>query len=98
MTRAVILAFIAIPPFYLAYSGMVGFVNAIFCAGTFGGIMMSILPVYMLKNARKKGNKEPVFTCGCLFHPAIQWMVVIVFAASGIYALASLVGMVPGSW
>ena len=47
---------------------------------------------------RKKGNKEPVFTCGCLFHPAIQWMVVIVFAASGIYALASLVGMVPGSW
>lgn len=97
-TRAIILAFIAIPPFYLAYSGMVGFVDAIFCAGTFGGVMMSILPVYMLKQARKKGNREPFFTCGILFHPLIQWIIVIVFSASGIYAIASLLGLVSHAW
>ena len=52
-TRAGCLAFIVIPPVLLAYSGLVGFVNAIFSAGTFGGIIMSILPVFMLRSARK---------------------------------------------
>ena len=32
--------------FILAYSGLVSFVDAIYLAGTFGGVIMSVLPVF----------------------------------------------------
>ena len=38
-TRIAMLAFIVLPPFLLAFFGAVSFVNAIFFAGTFGGII-----------------------------------------------------------
>ncbi len=97
-TRAFCLVTIAIPPFILAYSGLVSFVNAIFCAGTFGGIIMSILPVVMLRRARKWGNVNPVWKCGWIAHPMIQWLVVAVFMSAGIYALLSICGLLPAAW
>ncbi|MGV8267856.1 amino acid permease, partial [Pseudomonas aeruginosa] len=32
------LAAVSVPPFLLAYAGLGGFVNALYCAGTFGGV------------------------------------------------------------
>ena len=71
-TRAICLSVIVIPPVLLAYSGLVGFVNAIFSAGTFGGIIMSILPVFMLRRARKHGDKLPCWKCGWIAHPSCR--------------------------
>lgn len=97
-TRAFCLAVIVVPPFFLAYSGLVSFVNAIFCAGTFGGVIMSILPVFMLRRARKQGDQKPTWVCGWMAHPVMQALVVLVFAGAGIYALLSLAGMLPQAW
>ena len=41
-TRLISLVCVALPPFALAYSGLVSFVDAIYLAGTFGGVIMSI--------------------------------------------------------
>lgn len=97
-SRALCLAFIVIPPIFLASSGMVGFVSAIFSAGTFGGIIMSVLPVFMLRSARKKGDQEPCWQCGWLAARPIQELVLVVFLASGVYALLSMAGMLPKGW
>ena len=97
-TRAACLAFIVIPPVLLAYSGLVGFVNAIFSAGTFGGIIMSILPVFMLRSARKHGDKKPCWQCGWIAHPIMQTLVVLLFASAGVYAILSLCGWLPAAW
>ena len=97
-TRAGCLAFIVIPPVLLAYSGLVGFVNAIFSAGTFGGIIMSILPVFMLRSARKHGDHAPCWRCGWIAHPIMQFLVVVLFASAGIYAIFSLCGWLPAAW
>ena len=94
-SRALCLAFIVIPPIFLASSGLVGFVSAIFSAGTFGGIIMSVLPVFMLRSARKKGDQEPCWQCGWLAARPIQELVLVVFLASGVYALLSMAGMLP---
>ena len=97
-TRGVILACVAIPPFILAYSGLVGFVDAIYLAGTFGGIVMSILPVMMLRGARKNGDAEPEWTAGWISHPVVQWLLIIIFGFAGIYAIASMFGLLPAGW
>lgn len=97
-SRALCLAFIVIPPIFLASSGLVGFVSAIFSAGTFGGIIMSVLPVFMLRSARKKGDQEPCWQCGWLAARPIQELVLVVFLASGVYAMLSMAGMLPKGW
>ena len=97
-SRVLCLAFIVIPPIFLASSGLVGFVSAIFSAGTFGGIIMSVLPVFMLRSARKKGDQEPCWQCGWLAARPIQELVLVVFLASGVYALLSMAGMLPKGW
>lgn len=97
-SRALCLAFIVIPPIFLASSGLVGFVSAIFSAGTFGGIIMSVLPVFMLRSARKKGDQEPCWQCGWLAARPIQELVLVVFLASGVYALLNMAGMLPKGW
>jgi hypothetical protein len=44
-----VLLVVAIPPFVLAYSGMVSFVNALYFAGVFSGVILSIMPILMLR-------------------------------------------------
>ena len=92
------LAFIVLPPFLLAFFGAVSFVNAIFFAGTFGGIIMSILPVFMLRGARRAGDVDPVWTCGRIADRPIQILLIVIFSAAGLYALASMAGMLPAGW
>jgi hypothetical protein len=45
---------VAVPPFILAYSGMVSFVNALYFAGVFSGVILSIMPILILKGARQR--------------------------------------------
>ena len=97
-TRITMLAFIVLPPFLLAFFGAVSFVNAIFFAGTFGGIIMSILPVFMLQGARRSGDMDPVWTCGWIADRPIQILLIVIFSAAGLYALASMAGMLPAGW
>ena len=89
---------IVVPPFLLAFFGAVSFVNAIFFAGTFGGITMSVLPVFMLNQARKKGDTEPVWQCGWIAGKCMQGLVLLIFSGAGIYALLSLAGLLPAGW
>lgn len=93
VSRVLSLIFIVVPPFLLAYSQMVGFVNALFWAGTFGGILMSVLPVVMIYKARKHGDQEPAWSCGWLAHPVVATIITAVFAGTGVYALISFLGI-----
>ena len=97
-TRFGTLIFIVVPPFLLAYYGIVSFVNAIYLAGTLGGIIMSVLPVFMLNAAKRKGDKEPIWQCGWMSCSFIQGLVVAVFCFAGLYSVAGLFGMLPAGW
>jgi amino acid permease len=97
-TRLVCLACVVVPPFILAYSGVVGFVNAIYMAGTFGGVIMSILPVMMLRSARKNGDVEPEYKVGWIAHPAVQNLLIIIFCCGAIYAVGDMLGLLPSGW
>lgn len=88
-TRLIAIACTVLPPFILAYAGLVSFVDAIGWAGTFGGVIMSIVPVLMLNNARKKGDIEPEWKCGWYAHPAVQGMIIVIFSLAAIYFICS---------
>lgn len=96
--RLAVLAAVSVPPFLLAYAGLGGFVNALYFAGTFGGVLMGIIPILLLNAARRHGDQLPAFSCGWYAHPLIQGLIVLVFASSGVYAIASALGMLPASW
>ena len=95
-TRLIAIACTVLPPFILAYAGLVSFVDAIGWAGTFGGVIMSIVPVLMLNNARKKGDIEPEWKCGWYAHPAVQGMIIVIFSLAAIYFICSMIGILPG--
>ena len=94
-TRLIAIACTVLPPFILAYAGLVSFVDAIGWAGTFGGVIMSIVPVLMLNNARKKGDIEPEWKCGWYAHPAVQGMIIVIFSLAAIYFICSMIGILP---
>lgn len=97
-TRLIAIACTVLPPFILAYAGLVSFVDAIGWAGTFGGVIMSIVPVLMLNNARKKGDIEPEWKCGWYTHPAVQGMIIVIFSLAAIYFICSMIGILPAGW
>lgn len=98
-TRLLILAVVAIPPFILAYSGLVSFVDAIYLAGTFGGVVMSIIPVMMLRAARKKGDHKPEWEVGnFLSSSLVQGVIIAIFCAAAVYAILSMFGVLPAGW
>ena len=96
--RLIAIACTVLPPFILAYAGLVSFVDAIGWAGTFGGVIMSIVPVLMLNNARKKGDIEPEWKCGWYAHPAVQGMIIVIFSLAAIYFICSMIGILPAGW
>lgn len=97
-TRLIAIACTVLPPFILAYAGLVSFVDAIGWAGTFGGVIMSIVPVLMLNNARKKGDIEPEWKCGWYAHPTVQGMIIVIFSLAAIYFICSMIGILPAGW
>lgn len=96
--RLLVLVVVALPPFLLAYSGIASFVNALYFAGTFGGVLMGIIPVLLLNAARRRGDASSEFVCGWYAHRSVQWLIVAIFFLSGVYAVVSLFGVLPESW
>ncbi|HFZ1709623.1 TPA: aromatic amino acid transport family protein [Citrobacter sedlakii] len=99
LKRFLVLMVVAVPPFILAYSGMVSFVNALYFAGVFSGVILSIMPILMLKGARQRGDITPGWTCPAwITHPVIQGFIVLLYLCSAVYAIASALGYLPAGW
>ena len=58
---------------------------------------MSVLPVLMLRNARKNGDVEPSWTCGWIANSWIQIIMIILFCAAAVYAILSLFSLLPAA-
>jgi amino acid permease len=97
-TRLVVLGLVCVPPFVLAYSGLVGFVNALYFAGAFSGVILSIMPILMLRAARRRGDLQPAWQCGWIAHPLIQSFIVVIYLASAVYAICSALNLLPSGW
>jgi len=97
-TRLIAITCTALPPFILAYSGLVGFVDAIGWAGTFGGVLMSIVPVKMLRSARKYGDNEPEWQCGWYASKPVQYMMIALFLFGAVYYICAMFGLLPAGW
>ena len=97
-TRLISVICVCVPPFVLAYRGMVGFVDAIYLAGTFGGVIMSVLPVMMLKGARRSGDLEPKWKCGWYSASWVQTLLIVLFCGAAVYAVFDLLGYLPKAW
>ncbi|RJK64841.1 amino acid permease [Serratia marcescens] len=95
LRRFGVLLLVVVPPFALAYSGLVSFVNALYFAGVFSGVILSIMPMLILRGARKHGDQTPRWQCNWITHPLLQISIVLLYLASAVYAIASLLGYLP---
>ncbi|MCC4108370.1 aromatic amino acid transport family protein [Serratia ureilytica] len=98
LRRFGVLLLVVVPPFALAYSGLVSFVNALYFAGVFSGVILSIMPMLILRGARKQGDQTPRWQCNWITHPLLQISIVLLYLASAAYAIASLLGYLPSGW
>lgn len=98
LRRFGVLLLVVVPPFVLAYSGFVSFVNALYFAGVFSGVILSIMPMLILRGARKHGDMTPRWQCNWITHPLLQIVIVLLYLSSAVYAIASLLGYLPAGW
>lgn len=97
--RSLTVVVVALPPLVLAYSGMVGFVDALYFAGVFSGVVLSIVPYLIIKGARDKGNRTPEWTCApWMSHPAIYTLIFLLYSASAVYAVLAKLDLLPPGW
>lgn len=85
--RLAAISIVTIPPFVVAYSGLVGYVEAISLAGAFAGVLMAVIPILMVNRARRFGEREPEWTCGKLAHPVVQIAILVVFVGAALYTI-----------
>lgn len=85
-------------PLAFTLSGAVGFVDAIYFSGTFAGAIMAILPIFMLRGARKRGEIEPAWNCGWMYHPLIRIVIVVLYSCTILYAILGAFGILPAGW
>ena len=98
LRRILVLVAVAVPPFFFNYFGMGGFVNALYFAGTFGGVLMGVIPMILLRRSRISGDQSPGFVCGWYANPIIQNVIMATFIFSAVYAVAAQFGLLPKSW
>src|SRR5699024_2325769 len=96
--RVIAIVCVAVPPFILAYSGLVGFVDAISIAGSFAGAVMALVPVRMINKPRQVSEQTPPWTCGRLAHPISQTIRIVVFVGAAVYTLLGLLNVLPKGW
>lgn len=96
--RLMVLLVVAIPPFVLAYSGMVSFVNALYFAGVFSGVILSIMPILMLKGARQRGDLTPRLDLSGLDDPSAYPMLHCVVVSLQRRLRDSVRGRLPARW
>lgn len=97
--RAFAVLLVSLPPLFLAYSGMVGFVDALYFAGVFSGVVLSIVPFLIVKGARKQGNREPEWQCPYwMTNPAVYISIFLLYSASAVYAVLAKLNMLPAGW
>lgn len=97
--RAGAVSLVAIPPFVLAYSGLVGFVDALYFAGVFSGVVLSIVPYLIVRGARRHGNRTPEWTCPAwMTNPLIYITIFIMYSASAVYAVLAKFKLLPAGW
>lgn len=97
-TRLLCISLVILPPFILGYSGLVSFVDAIYWAGTFGGIIMATLPILMFRSARKRGDIETPWQCGWYANGFIQFLMILFYGGAAVYAILNMTGYLPSAW
>lgn len=98
MKRILALTIVSLPPLLLTFFDKAGFVNALYFAGTIDGFVMGIIPICLLYQARKHGDRNPEYVAGFISNIFIQVIIVLTFIMAGFYAIAELFGMLPASW
>lgn len=85
-------------PLFLTLTGIVSFIDAIYFSGTFAAAIMAILPIYMVRGARAKGDVAPEWDCGKLASMPVYVLMVFLFGAAVVYAIAGSFGLLPAGW
>lgn len=97
-TRLPIMIIIVGIPLFLTLSGMVGFIDAVYFSGTFAAAIMAILPIFMIRGARKKGDIEPEWNCGKLCSWPVQALMILMYGGAAVYAIVGVFGVLPAGW
>lgn len=89
--RSIVLAIIAVPPFILAYRELVSFGRALEFAGAVGGVILAIVPLLMLRAARKTGDIIPEWQCNRFITSIpVKTVIVLLYTFTASYAITEL--------
>ena len=74
------------PSVVLASVGNFDFVDMIQTAGSVGGVILAVLPIFILAKARKRSEREPEYQVGIAYSPIVRVALFVFYVGVLIYA------------
>lgn len=96
INKAIITLVSITPPFILVILDYVSEIDeALYWPGVMSGIVLSIFPVMLLNNSRKKGDKESIYVCNRIIaNRSIQTLIIVVFVSATILSVLTKFKMI----
>ncbi len=74
------------PSLVLTLIGRFDFVDMIQTAGSVGGVILAVLPIFILRRARQLSEREPEYNVGVLYSPVVKAALFIFYVGVLVYA------------
>lgn len=74
------------PSLILTLIARFDFVDMIQTAGSVGGVILAVLPIFILRRARKLSEREPEYNVGVLYSPAVKVALFVFYVGVLVYA------------
>ncbi|SER62008.1 aromatic amino acid transport family protein [Corynebacterium cystitidis] len=90
--RVVAVSCTGLIPLLIFFAGLNSFVDALTYAGGFAGAIVSIVPVFLLRVARKRGDRQPEWQATWQASSVIQVLIVVVYSCAFVFSVLSVLG------
>ncbi len=88
-TRSVAFGITVAPSFALVLCGKLDFGDMIQAAGAVGGVILAVLPIFVLARARAASGRQPEYELGILYSPLVRIALLVFYV--GVLAYAAFV-------
>lgn len=79
-------AITVLPSVIVIAGGWIGFLGLIQMAGSVGGVLLALLPIAVLRRARRSDRREPEFAVGWSSHVWFQVLMIVFYVGTLVYA------------
>ncbi|MEA4882410.1 MAG: aromatic amino acid transport family protein [Clostridia bacterium] len=85
-SRLIAFGITVLPSLAIVFAGKLGFLDMIQAAGAVGGVILAVLPIFVLSRARARSERTPEYQVGVLYSPVVKAALLLFYVGVLLYA------------